>query len=132
LDLNVNHFTAALSKPLPQPAPPADFNINVSQFKPSRAAAIIRAIHEGQLVAFILNGQYWVSRGDLQDLLPPGHDTYDPADVCCFIPANQEEWDTLITASATTAGLIPADTDMGHDHSEDGKSQPQLGSTPTP
>ena len=83
----MNIFAAAASLPSPQPTHPPGFDINLSTLRSSYAAAITKAIHEGQLDAFILNGQYWVSRAELQDLLPPGHDSHDPADACCFIPS---------------------------------------------
>jgi len=81
----MNVFAAALTKPLPQPTPPADFNIKVSQFRPTRAAAITRAVHEGQLDGYYCLGHLWVRQADIHELLPPGHDTHDPFDECCFI-----------------------------------------------
>lgn len=83
----MNVFAAAMTKPLPQPRPPADFSINVSQLKPSRAAALTRAVHEGQLDGYYCQGQLWARRADIHDLLPPGHCLDDPLDACCYIPS---------------------------------------------
>lgn len=82
----MNVFAAALSRPLPQPGPPADFTVKVSQLRPSRADALTRAVHEGQLDGYYCLGQLWVRRGDIHDLLPPGHCIDDETDACCFIP----------------------------------------------
>lgn len=84
----MNIFAAAASTPLPQPAPPADFDVNVSRLGDSRAAALTRAVHEGQLDGYYCLGQLWVRRGDIHELLPPGHCTYDETDTCCFIAPN--------------------------------------------
>ena len=82
----MNIFAAAAMQPLPQPAPPADFDIKVDRLGESRAALITRAVVEGQLDGFICQGQLWVRRADLHELLPPGHCTFDELDACCFIP----------------------------------------------
>ena len=82
----MNVFAAALTKPLPQPTPPTDFNINVNQLTPTRADALTRAVHEGQMDGYYCVGQLWVRRGDVHDLLPPGHSIDDEHDTCCFIP----------------------------------------------
>ena len=81
----MNIFAAAASIPLPQPAPPADFDVRVGKLGVSRAAALTRAVHEGQLDGYYCLGQLWVRRADVHDLLPPGHCTYDETDSCCFI-----------------------------------------------
>ena len=82
----MNIFAAAASAPLPQPTPPADFNIKVDRLGESRAAALTRAVHEGQLDGYYCLGQLWVRRVDVHDLLPAGHCTFDESDACCFIP----------------------------------------------
>jgi hypothetical protein len=82
----MNIFAAAVSKPLPEPAPPADFNIKLSQLPPTRATALTRAVHQGQLDGYYCLGELWVRRADADDLLPAGHCSYDETDACCFIP----------------------------------------------
>jgi hypothetical protein len=81
----MNVFAAAVARPLPSPAPPPEFNIKASLLSPSRADALTRAVYDGQLDGFICEGELWVRRADLHDLLPPGHCTYDESDACCFI-----------------------------------------------
>lgn len=81
----MNLFAAAASSALPKPQPPANFNLKVCLLAEGRAAAIVRAVHQGELDGCYHDGELWVSRADLHDLLPPGHDTYDPADECCFV-----------------------------------------------
>jgi hypothetical protein len=83
--LVMNPFAAALAKPLPQPMTPADFDLKVCVLSESRAVAITRAVHRGQLDGYICEGELWVRRADLHDLLPPGHCTFDELDACCFI-----------------------------------------------
>jgi hypothetical protein len=82
----MNIFAAGAIQPLPQPAPPADFNVKISGLGESRAAALTRAVHEGQLDGYYCLGQLWVRRLDIHDLLPAGHCTFDESDACCFIP----------------------------------------------
>lgn len=82
----MNVFAAAARSPLPTPLPPAGFDLKVSLLGESRAAAIARAVHEGQLLGFICAGELWVRYADVHDLLPPGHCSYDETDACCFIP----------------------------------------------
>jgi len=82
----MNIFAAAASTPLPQPAPPADFDVRVDKLGASRAAALTRAVHDGQLDGYYCLGHLWVRRGDVHDLLPAGHCTFDESDTCCFIP----------------------------------------------
>ena len=73
--------------PLQQARPPAEFNIKVNDLRPTRAAALTRAVHEGPLEGYYCEGQLWVRRGDIHELLPPGHCSYDETDACCFIPS---------------------------------------------
>jgi hypothetical protein len=82
----MNVFAAAVLSPVPAPLPPADFDLKVKMLEQGRAAAITRAVHEGQLDGFIARGELWVRRADVHDLLPAGHCTYDETDECCFIP----------------------------------------------
>lgn len=82
----MNVFAAAALSPPPAPLPPADFDLKVGLLEESRAVAITRAVHQGQLVGFICEGALWVRRADVHDLLPPGHCSYDETDTCCFIP----------------------------------------------
>jgi hypothetical protein len=105
----MNVFARAASMPLPTPAPPADFNVKVGQLAEGRAAAITRAVEEGQLQGFICGGQLWVRRGDLHDLLPAGHCTFDPKDDCCFIPGDMVDFDGLVVASAGPVPVRPSD-----------------------
>lgn len=82
----MNVFAAAVLLPSP-PLPPAGFDLKVGVLADTRAAAITRAVHDGQLDGYYCQGQLWVRRTDLHDLLPAGHCSYDEADDCCFIPA---------------------------------------------
>jgi hypothetical protein len=81
----MNVFAAAASSSLSAPMPPTDFDLKVSLLGESRAAAITRAVHDGQLDGFVCQGELWIRRTDAHDLLPAGHCTYDPNDHCCFI-----------------------------------------------
>lgn len=83
----MNVFASALMQPLPIPKPPVEFDIKLDLLKASRAAVLAAAVHGGQLDGFYCQGQLWVRRGDIHDLLPPGHCTSDPDDQCCFIPS---------------------------------------------
>jgi hypothetical protein len=82
----MNLFAAAAMSPLPEPLPPADFNLKLSLLSECRTAAITRAVHQGQLDGFICKGELWVRLADVHDLLPPGHCTYDELDNCCYVP----------------------------------------------
>src|SRR5215212_7820126 len=66
-------------------APMPGFNLRVSLLTPSRAIAIRRAVEEGWLDGLFCAGELWVNRNEVHDLVPPGHDTYDESDQCCFI-----------------------------------------------
>lgn len=89
----MNVFAAAVSSPLPELMPPADFDLEVSLLGQSRAAALVRAVQEGKLEAYICLGRLWVRRADVQGLLPPGHCTYDQNDDCCFIATELTRFD---------------------------------------
>jgi len=82
-----NDYFKALARPLPIPCPPTSFNVNTNDLSQSRADLIDRAVRDGLLDGYYCDGRLWVSRCDLQDLLPAGHCTYDPEDLCCYIPA---------------------------------------------
>ena len=86
IDMNV--FASALAGHSPTPTAPVDFDLKVSLLPTRRAAFITRTVHQGQFDGFICEGELWVRRADIHDLLPPGHCTYDPDDACCFIPWN--------------------------------------------
>ena len=81
-----NDYFKVPALPLPIAGPPARFNVNTNDLSSSRADLIDRAVRDGLLDGYFCDGQLWVSRGDLQDLLPGGHCTYDPDDHCCYIP----------------------------------------------
>lgn len=85
-----NNYFKALALPLPISCPPARFDVNTNDLSPSRAGLIDRAVRDGLLDGCYCDGHLWVSRGDLQDLLPGGHCTYDPDDRCCYIPDHAE------------------------------------------
>lgn len=81
-----NDYFKSLGLALPASRPPDRFNVNVHDLNPSRADLIQRAVQDGLLDGYYCDGRLWVSRGDLQDLIPAGHCTYDPDDQCCYIP----------------------------------------------
>jgi hypothetical protein len=82
----MNPFAAAIAKSLPSPIP-AHFDLKVSQLGKGRAAAVALAVNQGELNGFIYGGELWVRRAELEDLMAPGHSTYDRHDSCCFIPS---------------------------------------------
>lgn len=81
-----SHFLLSKDKSLGD-CVPLGFNVMIDLLSPGRAEIIRQAILEGQLDGYVSDGKWWIKRGELEDLLGPGHSTYDEADGCCYIPS---------------------------------------------
>lgn len=92
--------------------PPAPYDLRVSALPAGRAQAVTEAVmikgHHACMTAMIVDGEMWVSPRDVHELCAPGHDITDPADACCYIPADlyvdrvavAQEWADLRAAQA--------------------------------
>lgn len=81
----MNPFASALFSLKVYEVPPPGFDIKLELLKPGQAERIERAIEDGELDGYKQLGKYWVRRSDLQELIGPGHCTYDETDDC-YIP----------------------------------------------
>lgn len=85
----MNVFASALSQPI-MTLPPPGFSIKVGLLRPSWAEALTRAVYDGLFDGYVMRGELWVSRSDIQDHIGPGHCTHDETDTC-FIPLTEYE-----------------------------------------